>query len=358
MRPTIDPEKRQQFIFLITFMIILASIGLALWGGRSLGPWTRRVTPLEPAGFVEASREPELAAIQSETTLSPPADTAVNVATETTAPAEISPPPATTAPESTATPLPTDGPAVETDTAETTETETEGQGDVQTEAAQSDIETPTANQTVASTAGSDEEADEDPAEAAEAEEEAEETPTSASASAASGSSGITGQRAVYISNLNGTFDLYVGSFDENELADQEAVLTSSVDLFYPKLEPNGDFLTYHAPVAASNWEIYLVDLTLPLSDRFSLNLSNSEGQDSFARWAPDGSQVVFQSNRNNAQFDLYITSKDGTDVAQLTDSTFDELGPSWSPDGELIAFHRKLSEPVHEIFVINLSTGV
>jgi TolB protein len=53
--------------------------------------------------------------------------------------------------------------------------------------------------------------------------------------------------------------------------------------------------------------------------------------------SPDGSRVVFQSNRSGV-FQIYSMKTDGSDVRQLTDMPNDSYGPSYAPDGKLIAF--------------------
>ena len=52
---------------------------------------------------------------------------------------------------------------------------------------------------------------------------------------------------------------------------------------------------------------------------------------------PDGSRVVFQSNRSGV-FQIYSMKADGSDVRQLTNMPDDRYCPSYSRDGKLIAF--------------------
>jgi Tol biopolymer transport system component len=53
--------------------------------------------------------------------------------------------------------------------------------------------------------------------------------------------------------------------------------------------------------------------------------------------SPDGSQVLFQSNRTG-RWEVYRMDVDGDDPVQLTDEAGDNVTPIWSPDGSQIAF--------------------
>ena len=64
------------------------------------------------------------------------------------------------------------------------------------------------------------------------------------------------------------------------------------------------------------------------------------GQHLDATWSPDGSQIAFVSNMDGGDLDLYVMDSNGENIKQVTNMLGDEHAPSWSPDGQAIAFNR------------------
>lgn len=70
------------------------------------------------------------------------------------------------------------------------------------------------------------------------------------------------------------------------------------------------------------------------------NLSNSSGFDGYPSWSPDGSKVVFVSERTGIE-QIYVMDVDGRNLERLISSTDVDARPCWSPDGTRIAFNRE-----------------
>ncbi len=72
---------------------------------------------------------------------------------------------------------------------------------------------------------------------------------------------------------------------------------------------------------------------------------------------PNG-QIAFSSNREDDNYEIYAMHGDGHDVTRLTDDEADDFNPSWSPDGQKIAFSSfRDSSANEEIYVMNADDG-
>jgi serine/threonine protein kinase len=102
------------------------------------------------------------------------------------------------------------------------------------------------------------------------------------------------------------------------------------------LSPDGDRLAYDLyDDAAQASDIWVYDLTRNVSSRLTFD----DGQDIWPTWSPDGSEIVFASDRSGS-FGIYRKRSNGMGEDQLlyaTDST--QSGPDcWSPDGRWLTF--------------------
>ena len=74
---------------------------------------------------------------------------------------------------------------------------------------------------------------------------------------------------------------------------------------------------------------------------------------SYPHWSPDGSKIVFHSDRLDNNYEIYVIDKDGTNLTRLTNNNSNDLTPVWSPGGEKIAFQSE-RDGNPEIYIMNV----
>ena len=70
-----------------------------------------------------------------------------------------------------------------------------------------------------------------------------------------------------------------------------------------------------------------------------LNLTNNAARDDEPKWSPDGSKIVFVSDRDGL-LEIYTMNADGTNQTRMTNNAVADENPVFSPDGSKIAFDR------------------
>jgi Tol biopolymer transport system component len=82
-------------------------------------------------------------------------------------------------------------------------------------------------------------------------------------------------------------------------------------------------------------------------------LTSSTGSSGRAAWSPDGTRILFASNRGE-NWDIYVMSPDGSEVRNLTNTptTFDWRA-DWSPDGSQIVYVLATENERTDIYKMN-----
>ena len=148
-----------------------------------------------------------------------------------------------------------------------------------------------------------------------------------------------GQTIYFVSNQSGTFEIYSIDINGNGLKR----LTQGIgSLYAPQLSPDGGKILF----TNNGNGLWVMD-----PDGSNPHAITSK-DDIDPTWSPDGSMIAFASNRQG-QRQLFVANANGKKVDKVTD--LKQMGgrSSWSPDGTKLVFYRG-PDGNHDIYVINM----
>ena len=128
----------------------------------------------------------------------------------------------------------------------------------------------------------------------------------------------------------------------------------------PAWSPDGTHIVFmsdrdgHIPKGRvwSTFEIYVMD-----DDGGNpQNLTNDPNSDGSPSWFPDSKHIVFSSNREG-NFEIYVMDDDGGNLQRLTENRDNDVSPSWSSDGKRITFSSYGDNHVGNIYVMDADGG-
>lgn len=116
--------------------------------------------------------------------------------------------------------------------------------------------------------------------------------------------------------------------------------------------PTGDRIVYQStdPQDPQNTELSLYDL----KSKRILNLSHNPAADLDPSFSPDGESIAFVSERDGNQ-ELYVMHSDGTDVRRLTNDPARDTYPVFSPDGTQLLFDSDREHATIAIYLLDLN---
>lgn len=94
---------------------------------------------------------------------------------------------------------------------------------------------------------------------------------------------------------------------------------------------------------------------MPATGGSAKALTDGLGDDRQPSWSPDGQRIAFQSFRDG-NFHIWSIKRDGTDLTQHTKGRLDYREPSWSPDGKTILCSSDRTGN-YDLWELTLATG-
>jgi Tol biopolymer transport system component len=114
-----------------------------------------------------------------------------------------------------------------------------------------------------------------------------------------------------------------------------------------KMTPEFPFsgsIIFHSNMDGDN-EIYL------MTKNSITKLTDNSWNDEYPVWSPDGMRIAFTANPEG-HYDIFIMEADGSDVTRLTTSKDQEKEPAWFPDGKSIAYSSEIKKFIRKQLIL------
>lgn len=121
-------------------------------------------------------------------------------------------------------------------------------------------------------------------------------------------------------------------------------------LRFPALDPSGENIafTYQGDIWVMN-----------LENEIPIRISIHEAYDAYPTWSPDGEQIAFSSNRYGSE-DVFVINKNGSGLKRLTFHPSNDKVNSWAVPDRIVFETRRISAQVErdqEIFYVSPEGG-
>jgi tol-pal system beta propeller repeat protein TolB len=128
-------------------------------------------------------------------------------------------------------------------------------------------------------------------------------------------------------------DIFVLSGDA--ASDSNITLYTAYD-FWPSWSPDGSQIAFESNRDDSlKTEVYVVTLVTSAVMQLTFDTGFVDGQPA---WSPLGDRIAFASDRDSAGTDIYLMDVNGQNIVRLTTDPGNDAQPTWSPTGDRIAF--------------------
>jgi Tol biopolymer transport system component len=182
-----------------------------------------------------------------------------------------------------------------------------------------------------------------------------------------------GSRLAFVSDRDGDADIYLadaecatppgGCSDEDliRLTDNNAQDSGPIFSYACRGKSSScvEWLTFDSD-RTGNWEIFMMPVPDNPGERLeeATQLTEHPANDWWPTWSPDGQKVAFMSDRDSFfLMDILVLDLKTGEVRNLTNSPdIDEAFPAWSPDGSRIAFASDATGD-YRIYTMNAATG-
>ncbi len=148
-----------------------------------------------------------------------------------------------------------------------------------------------------------------------------------------------GSRLAFTSARTGSYDLWVSQADGSG---QELWVGTGAWDEYARWAPDGQRLSFSSTAKTDGVENSEIFVRQP--DGSLVRVTNSRAEDQWADWSPDGRLAYTEGFKADSDWDIYVVNADGSGRAAWLDEPTCDVQPTWSPDGQWIAFLRIVAD--------------
>lgn len=158
-----------------------------------------------------------------------------------------------------------------------------------------------------------------------------------------------GELIVFESNRNGNWQIYTMDIDGNS---QQRLISSAANDRRPTWHPSKNMILFESDRTGIN-ELYTYDLTTRQLDKVPIDL---KGNKSYAQFAPNGKELVFDYKVRDNNYNIYIIGSNGKRRKKIVDNAYQNFYPRYTSRGDAILyFSRKHTKNVNdEVYVYNI----
>jgi dipeptidyl aminopeptidase/acylaminoacyl peptidase len=159
-----------------------------------------------------------------------------------------------------------------------------------------------------------------------------------------------GRKIAFESNRAGGTNIFIADADGSNVQQ----LTFTNDASSPAWHPDGSQIVYQRNIPGLFFEVYKINI----DGTGTTPLASHPAEDSLPFWNPDGTIIAFNSRRTDPAADIHLMDSFGTNVSgPLGVPGVEDSWPNWSPDGSQLAFHSRRDDPNGEEIYRMPSTG-
>jgi TolB protein len=165
-----------------------------------------------------------------------------------------------------------------------------------------------------------------------------------------------GKKILYESNESGAFHIWVMNADGSD----QVQLTNDdgFEDFQPSWSPDGkNVLFSHCGEPFDFPFLAYCDIAVMNADGSQLETLVSAGHwlNIFPGYSPDGSKIVFSSDRGGIQGAIWVMNADGSALTRLTKPRLRAVAPDWAPNGKRILFADNCCRPHSNLWTVRPS---